>query len=1854
MRPHVCIPSGCQQWFSKTIAVGVDKFAYMSSLAVYVYSSITYLPLAILAKHEERLSALALSPFDSNLLACAISNQEIRVYDVDTELIVCRVSYPSPKGKATIIEWHRTNPGVLLLAIGSCVVAWDFTGAADAGAQGHANGSSHGRSGIGNVHSVSSANGVAAAPPPQPSSPPLSSRPQSIPRSMLMRLRNARGPGGDGGGEVTGRWVSLRDVSAPITAMDQCGGGGSSGGPGTAAGSTLIAVATADSRIFILELEPSGLAVRGELRTITLPDTAAAQSVFSGSGGPAAGLAGIGPPSTVCWEPLACNGLLLIVGRSGVMALYDTTTNEVVLSYGKQPATASRFAQFLPSQPGNFLLSSSRSGALQLWNVSQPQPQRLIKLGGGLVQCFALMKSTMATITNGAGAGNGNGDAAAMGKPRTAVLVSFSDGAIFSYDLDSQQVLWRQEGGHTETVFDCRFCTTDPNMFATASFDSSVRVWDVRTARCVKLLLGAEGILYSVSWSADGKLLAASNDAGVIYLYEYGRGVLIKALRQHTKQSLRVVFHPYKSTLLASASIDGSVLVYTVDGETVRALRHSSPVSCIAWSSLAPSLLASTSEEGELFVWDVSRPAHECLVKTLVKHNSRSFNVEFSPLLRNYLLSSSNDRTARVWDVSSGDCLVVLSGHTAEVRALAWHPEVAHLCFTGSWDASVRVWDVRTGNCIHVANDHHADVYGIACHPRRPFFMVTCSRDTTLRLWSILGLTPNLLPQALVRSISSLRAMGEEAAALPLSAAPIMSGQGSLELADRLGAVSCTPLERFAAISEFFLPPACIDVFWDIARYVRYGSGGGGGDSGGGGILGHLPVRQRPAAAATATEGCGGGGFAGVCGDDSSSLHHWTTAKMAMGSAANHLELAASSKARLGSVGSVRRDELLREAAQQHLLAGNVEHCCELLAEVGDWERALALAPVVGMALWQRLLKQRLQAMAEAETQGQVSDLLPLYLVSGQVPELVDMLSASCLYDTAFNVAAVQASGGYAGLNSGSNGGAHGGSGGGGRERCNSAGSPASTNGGDLLPPLQRPPSPNISSLMSQSVAAGLANLASLTAPLGLERVRSSTADLSSMTSATTGGIPVATFNGGSSGASSGLGGMPLPLPLPPSAGSSIAAAVSPLPPLMGRGGTLPSLNRSPSLRPPPLTPIQMSSAVAAVAAAAPSSPLSTHFFIASRPSSPPTNIGGSVGALAEAGIMPLPVPLASPAIVTVPSAQPAAPSSPRMPTPPSGSRLASSLTIRQSRCAAASGGGGGGGGGTAVADACGRSSREAFDRAVRVRCAQARGFLAQGLPLQAACCALTVDDVVGAVGLLLRGGQEEMALALVSGLTRPIATFQNAGGPAAAGGPDGGLASVAYGVGVESISISLGGGGGGGGTGTAGSGGTEAAAAVLRPQVLVAAACKREAAGDYLTAAELLKQVPSRTDLRDLLAGRCHAHADPTTAARVFRCLGLKEPQHYAAAAELPGALATDAAAGWEGVRRLLLAGQQAAAADRALAAVRRLVESGERVAVLSPEWQQAWGVINSLEASALGEATWARVFCHAAYLGALLALEQGYAGVGMYLVRVLEDWVIKQPDAELPVPQARLAAEVSEALDECLALPAYGSPGEVHEALLELVLAPPGSSWMQGMLQARLAKLESRLPLAHLSSTPTSAGVRSIRSPLQGGGGGSGGVEGLMSPSASSSSLLARRIGGTSFNNSVRLSSLELGASSGRFSIALSALQPAVAAAVAAGGGGGGVGGGGGSGAGGAATLVDLARGPVVVAAAHVPTRSSSSMIATGGLPMSAVSGVAIRGAAVQLDDRTTWLSLSEALALRRVMLYSPLGTGRLLLVT
>ena len=55
--------------------------------------------------------------------------------------------------------------------------------------------------------------------------------------------------------------------------------------------------------------------------------------------------------------------------------------------------------------------------------------------------------------------------------------------------------------------------------------------------------------------------------------------------------------------------------------------------------------------------------------------------------------------TVKVWDLTSGQELRTLAGHTDEVRSVAVSAD-GRLALSGSSDRTVKVWDLETGQCL--------------------------------------------------------------------------------------------------------------------------------------------------------------------------------------------------------------------------------------------------------------------------------------------------------------------------------------------------------------------------------------------------------------------------------------------------------------------------------------------------------------------------------------------------------------------------------------------------------------------------------------------------------------------------------------------------------------------------------------------------------------------------------------------------------------------------------------------------------------------------------------------------------------------------------------------------------------------------------------------------------------------------------------------------------------------------------------------------------------------------------------------------------------------------------------------------
>lgn len=129
---------------------------------------------------------------------------------------------------------------------------------------------------------------------------------------------------------------------------------------------------------------------------------------------------------------------------------------------------------------------------------------------------------------------------------------------------------------------------------------------------------------------------------------------------------------------------------------------HDAPVTAVSLSA-SRRLIASASRDRTAKLWD--GVTGQCL-RVLEGHQRIVTSVSLS-LDDSKVLSSSADGTARLWNAVSGACLSVMSGHRASVNC-AWLNDVGDRALTGSHDGSIKVWDLITGTCqktIQVGED---------------------------------------------------------------------------------------------------------------------------------------------------------------------------------------------------------------------------------------------------------------------------------------------------------------------------------------------------------------------------------------------------------------------------------------------------------------------------------------------------------------------------------------------------------------------------------------------------------------------------------------------------------------------------------------------------------------------------------------------------------------------------------------------------------------------------------------------------------------------------------------------------------------------------------------------------------------------------------------------------------------------------------------------------------------------------------------------------------------------------------------------------------------------------------------------
>ncbi len=134
------------------------------------------------------------------------------------------------------------------------------------------------------------------------------------------------------------------------------------------------------------------------------------------------------------------------------------------------------------------------------------------------------------------------------------------------------------------------------------------------------------------------------------------------------------------------------------------------------------------------FAFSLSLFAQEAKLMLPVGHTSAVFDAAFSPDGKR-VVTASQDKTAKIWDVTTGDLLADLKGNKQFVMAVEYSPD-GKMIVTAGFDGTAKIWDANSALLLHSLVGHR-DTVNIAHFSSDGKKIVTCSRDSTAKIWDV-------------------------------------------------------------------------------------------------------------------------------------------------------------------------------------------------------------------------------------------------------------------------------------------------------------------------------------------------------------------------------------------------------------------------------------------------------------------------------------------------------------------------------------------------------------------------------------------------------------------------------------------------------------------------------------------------------------------------------------------------------------------------------------------------------------------------------------------------------------------------------------------------------------------------------------------------------------------------------------------------------------------------------------------------------------------------------------------------------------------------------------------------------------
>jgi WD40 repeat protein len=359
------------------------------------------------------------------------------------------------------------------------------------------------------------------------------------------------------------------------------------------------------------------------------------------------------------------------------------------------------------------------------------------------------------------------------------VAIAFApDGKTFATaSLDRTVSVWDRETGRE--LWRCRGFGRDPlavafdkdgKTLACVAADGVCRVFEIgkpegngpaaEPKELRSFALKATAVT-AVTFSRDGRLLAAGDEAGSVRVWDVKEQSLVKEIVQD--EAVRCLRFTADATFLATtAGIEGIKVWEVKTGRKVRSLGKGA-YSALEFNPVSDRQLLAGNFDNEIEAYAWAQDARETVYRGHKEVWPQSKNgiaaLAYSPD-GVWIVSGAGDSTVRVWPRpnpgarAKPGAVYTFQEHTERVTAVAWSPDGAWIV-SGAADNTVHIYDPKQGGEVSVKRQPPAPLAGMALSPDGKFVVTLDSPDGRLSLWDARTGKPADLPTELPRKAAA-------------------------------------------------------------------------------------------------------------------------------------------------------------------------------------------------------------------------------------------------------------------------------------------------------------------------------------------------------------------------------------------------------------------------------------------------------------------------------------------------------------------------------------------------------------------------------------------------------------------------------------------------------------------------------------------------------------------------------------------------------------------------------------------------------------------------------------------------------------------------------------------------------------------------------------------------------------------------------------------------------------------------------------------------------------------------------------------------------------------------------------------